>query len=226
LRPCERPRRSSIGHREKRDRSAPHRRRHGSGLRSPWRWNRRRTSQRDGLLRACRNALATALARTRIDEQRLLPSVHEAFDAGCEVEVAPLDVRQCANNEDLGRTDFHALRFAFAPTSVDHRSKGAGWLFAIARTGQATCSYGRGASVWHERRPWASQACRRVSARWRGQVPAYPAGLTANHWTMSGMCGSNAPGMDRLRTAAGASVRFSKSWTVPPGTRTNEPWLA
>ena len=46
---------------------------------------------------------------------------------------------------------------------------------------------------------------------------------SVNHSTMPGMCGSKSPGYEKFKTPAGASLRFSKSWVTPPGTRTNAP---
>ena len=89
----------------------------------------------------CGNALAAAFARARIDEQSLLPFVHEAFDAARELQVAAFAIRQCAKSEDFGWAHLHALSLALAPVPVDYWNEGAGWILAIARTGQF-CSSG------------------------------------------------------------------------------------
>jgi hypothetical protein len=44
-----------------------------------------------------------------------------------------------------------------------------------------------------------------------------------NHSTMAGMCSSKVPGAEKFKTPARSQPRFSKSWVMPPGTRTNPP---
>ena len=92
------------------------------------------------MFRTCGNALTAAFACARIDEQCLLPSVHEALDAARELQVAAFAVRQCTKNEDIGWTHLHALSLALAPVSVNYRNDDAGWVLAIARTGQICSS--------------------------------------------------------------------------------------
>ena len=87
------------------------------------------------MFRTCGNALAAGFARARIDQQSLLPSVHEAFDAARELEVAAFAMRQCTKSEDVGWAHLHALSLALAPVSVDYRNHDAGWVLAVASTG-------------------------------------------------------------------------------------------
>jgi hypothetical protein len=52
---------------------------------------------------------------------------------------------------------------------------------------------------------------------------AHAGGFFVNHSTISGMCCSNEPGIERFNTPARVLQRFSKSCVTPPGMRTNEP---
>ena len=57
----------------------------------------------------------------------------------------------------------------------------------------------------------------------RAQQSASAAGRARNQSAMPGMRSSNPPGAEMLSMPPRTSPRFSKSWLVPPGTRTNVP---
>jgi len=68
-----------------------------------------------------------------MDQDGLLPSMHEALDLPLGAEARSCSTRQCTHRKNADWTDADAISLSFAAVAIYYRSKDAGILLAFGR---------------------------------------------------------------------------------------------